>query len=69
MWTDLQLSQAEQQKYEDNRRELISNISHDLKTPITSITGYVEGLLDALPIRKKKKSKLLKDDTREKFDP
>ncbi|GBF78397.1 two-component sensor histidine kinase [Paenibacillus sp. 598K] len=33
---------------EHNRKELISNISHDLKTPITAIKGYVEGLLDGV---------------------
>ncbi len=60
MWTDLQLSQAEQQKYEDNRRELISNISHDLKTPITSITGYVEGLLDGVANTEEKRLSYLK---------
>lgn len=31
---------------EENRKELITNISHDLRTPITTIKGYVEGLLD-----------------------
>ena len=30
---------------EDNRKELISSISHDLKTPITSIKVYTEGIL------------------------
>jgi signal transduction histidine kinase len=39
---DLQL------QYEENRKELISNISHDLKTPVTSIKGYVEGILDGV---------------------
>lgn len=34
--------------YENNRKELISNISHDLKTPISSIMGYVEGILDGV---------------------
>jgi signal transduction histidine kinase len=33
---------------EENRKELISNISHDLKTPITAIKGYVEGILDGV---------------------
>jgi len=31
-------------KYENNRKELIAGISHDLKTPITSILGYVDGI-------------------------
>ena len=31
-----------------NRKELISNISHDLKTPITAIKGYVEGIQDGV---------------------
>lgn len=29
-------------------RELVSNISHDLKTPITAIKGYVEGIMDGV---------------------
>lgn len=37
-----------QNQYENNRKELISNISHDLKTPITSIKGYVEGIRDGV---------------------
>ena len=37
-----------QAKYDDNRRFLISSISHDLKTPVTSIKGYIEGILDGI---------------------
>lgn len=33
---------------ENENRELISNISHDLKTPITAIKGYVEGIIDGV---------------------
>lgn len=35
-------------QYEENRKELIANISHDLKTPITAINGYVQGILDGV---------------------
>ena len=35
-----------QNEYEENRKALIANISHDLKTPITAIQGYIEALLD-----------------------
>ncbi|MBO9598025.1 MAG: HAMP domain-containing histidine kinase [Cohnella sp.] len=43
---ELQRSIGAQLALEENRKELISNISHDLKTPLTSIKGYVEGIRD-----------------------
>lgn len=44
-------------EYEENRKELVANISHDLKTPITSIEGYIEALLERedLPPEKKRR--------------
>lgn len=36
------------QKLDRENRELIGNISHDLKTPITAIKGYAEGILDGV---------------------
>lgn len=46
----LRLKESAEEKLERERqqRELITNISHDLKTPITSIKGYVEGLMDGV---------------------
>ena len=32
--------------FDKQNKELISNISHDLKTPVTTIKGYAEGILD-----------------------
>ncbi|WP_432408753.1 HAMP domain-containing sensor histidine kinase [Wukongibacter sp. M2B1] len=40
----LKKSLEKQVEYEKSRRELIASISHDLRTPITSIKGYVDGL-------------------------
>lgn len=36
------------QQQEKSRRELITGISHDLRSPLTSIQAYVEGLLDGI---------------------
>ncbi|WP_223591833.1 sensor histidine kinase [Neobacillus bataviensis] len=47
------------EQYENNRRELIANISHDLKTPITSIRGYVEGIKDGVANTKEKLERYL----------
>ena len=35
-------------KYEDDRTFLLSSISHDLKTPVTAVRGYIEGVLDGV---------------------
>ena len=48
-----------QLQYEENRKELLSNISHDLKTPITSIMGYVEGIKDGVANTPQKMDKYL----------
>ena len=46
----IKLKEDEEEKKlsEDTARELVSNISHDLKTPLTAIRGYVEGILDGV---------------------
>jgi len=47
-------------KNEEDTKELISNISHDLKTPITAIKGYAEGIMDGVADTKEKQEKYLK---------
>jgi signal transduction histidine kinase len=44
----LKASEMEKGKYEANRKDLIASISHDLKTPITSINGFIDGILDGV---------------------
>lgn len=58
----LQLKENEQEKLqnENNSKELVSNISHDLKTPITSIKGYVEGIMDGVADTPEKMDKYIK---------
>lgn len=44
---------------EENIRTMLSNISHDLKTPITAIQGYTEGILDGVADTEEKRIRYL----------
>jgi signal transduction histidine kinase len=58
----LQLKENEEEKIQNEKKskELVSNISHDLKTPITSIKGYVEGIMDGVADTPEKMDKYIK---------
>lgn len=48
---------ATQLQYEENRKALLANISHDLQTPITAISNCVEGLKDGIADTQEKQRK------------
>lgn len=56
----LKESTTEMMENEEHNRELVSNISHDLKTPITSIKGYVEGIMDGVADTPEKMDRYIK---------
>ena len=56
----LKESTDELMENEKTNRELVSNISHDLKTPITAIKGYVEGIMDGVADTPEKMDRYIK---------
>ncbi|MBE5823212.1 MAG: HAMP domain-containing histidine kinase [Butyrivibrio sp.] len=58
----LRLKESAEEKIEREKqnKELISNISHDLKTPITAIKGYSQGLIEGVADSPEKQMKYIK---------
>jgi signal transduction histidine kinase len=55
----LEAMAAEHDKYEENRRELLAGISHDLRTPLTSIKAYLEGIEKEIASTREKREKYI----------
>ena len=56
----LKESAEEKLLLDKENKELISNISHDLKTPITAVRGYVEGIMDGVADTPEKMDRYIK---------
>jgi signal transduction histidine kinase len=59
MAESLRKNEQLKKEYEENRKELIANISHDLKTPVTAVLGYVDALHELAPEDKEKQERYL----------
>ena len=55
----LKYSEEVEAKYEDDRKILIAGISHDIRTPLTIIKGYVEGLRDGVANTEEKRKQYI----------
>ncbi len=59
MRVKLQASIERERADERSRRELIANLSHDVRTPLTAIRGYLEGLSDGTAATPEKRERYL----------
>ncbi len=56
----LKQSLEKQSALEQSRKEMIAGVAHDLRTPLTSVKGYVEGLRDGIANTPEKQESYLK---------
>lgn len=59
MQTHLKNEQKKNATYEKSRTDMISGISHDLRTPLTSVKGYIKGLKDGIANTTQKQNQYL----------
>ncbi len=54
------------QKAEYSRQEFVANVSHELKTPMTTIGGYIDGMLDGTipPEKQRHYMQIVSDETK-----
>ncbi|MBE7106999.1 HAMP domain-containing histidine kinase [Bacillus cereus] len=57
---ELEKVQIEAKKSEESRKQLLSSISHDIRTPLTSIIGYIDALKDGVAASEIEKQEYLK---------
>lgn len=48
IWAEAKALQNEKEHVDALTREIIGNVTHDLKTPLTAIQGYSQGILDGV---------------------
>ncbi|MBC6971064.1 HAMP domain-containing histidine kinase [Bacillus sp. Xin] len=53
--TELERVQVEAKKSQKARKQLLSSISHDIRTPLTSIIGYIDALKDGIAASEEEK--------------
>lgn len=51
--------ERERRKYEEQRTDMVTSISHDLRTPLTSIKGYIKAIMDGVADTPEKRDRFL----------